>query len=60
MVKRRIEIILEDEEEAFIRWMAKRDRVPYRMELNMIFSTELRALMDLYYDEMKMEVEKDA
>lgn len=55
MVTKRIEVILEDEELALIKWLAKRDGIPFRMELNCIFNTELRALMDLYYEEMRME-----
>lgn len=56
MAIRRPKIILNEKEEQFIRWMAKRDsesgeKVSFEMEMQMIFQTELDALMDLYEGE---------
>lgn len=58
MITRRLEIVLSDTEEDFVRWMAKRDGVSYRMELSMIFNTELSHLMDMYEAEKEMESQK--
>ena len=51
MIKKRINIELSEDEYSFIRWLAKRDRVSEQEELNMIFSTELREVRDLYNEE---------
>ena len=57
MVNHNIKITFTDEEEAFLKWLAKRDRVSVMDELKMIFLTEFRACEDLYMDEMKGEQE---
>ena len=56
MAIRRPKIILNEKEEQFIRWMAKRDsesgeKFTFEREMQMIFQTELDALMDLYEGE---------
>lgn len=58
MVTKRLDVRLYEEELDFIKWMAKRDNLTLKQEMDCIFNTELRALMDLYLDEMKMEAEQ--
>ena len=58
MVTKRLDVRLYEEELDFIKWMAKRDNMTLKQEMDCIFNTELRALMDLYLDEMKMEEEQ--
>ena len=57
MANHNIKITFTDEEEKFLKWLAKRDRVSVMDELKMIFLTEFRACEDLYMDEMKGEQE---
>ena len=54
-MKKRIEVSLEADEIKFIKWMAKRDKVSFQTELQMIFYTELRQCKDLYMEEMEGE-----
>ena len=55
MAKKRIEVVLTDEQVQFINWMSKRDNVTFQEELQMMFYTELRQCEDLYMEEMKGE-----
>lgn len=55
MVKKRISVELSEDEYSFIKWLAKRDKVSEQEELNMIFSTELREVIDLYSEEYENE-----
>ena len=57
MANHNIKITFTDEEEKFLKWLAKRDRVSLMDELKMIFLTEFRTCEDLYMDEMKGEQE---
>lgn len=53
--KHNVKISLSDDDERFISFMAKRDNVSFQEELQMIFYTELRQLIDLYESELKGE-----
>lgn len=53
--KHNVKISLSDDDERFILFMAKRDNVSFQEELQMIFYTELRQLIDLYESELKGE-----
>lgn len=57
MAKHRINIALTDEEEAFLKWFAKRDGISVQDELNRIFSTEFDECIRLYEGEMIKEKE---
>lgn len=48
MAKHRIEIVLDDEEEKFIKWLAKYDNVTVSQELSMLAYTEIRETKELY------------
>ena len=50
-----IEVNLTETDYKFIKWLAKRDNEKYSRELQLIFYTELRAMEDLYLEEMQME-----
>lgn len=50
-----IEVNLTEEEYNFIKWLSKRDDEKYSRELELMFYTELRALQDLYQEEMIAE-----
>ena len=55
MAGHNIHIELNDEQEKFLKAMAKRDRVSVKDELLMMLFTEFRACEDLYSAEMKGE-----
>ena len=55
MVKRRIDVILTDEEVDFIKWLAKRDKVSAGEEMRMLFNLQLREEMELYNEERLLE-----
>lgn len=55
MAGHNIHITLNDEEEKFLKFMAKRDRVSVKDELLMMIYTEFRACQDLYSEEMEGE-----
>lgn len=48
-----IHIELNDEQEQFLKLMAKRDKVSVKEELLMMLDTEFRNCEDLYGDELK-------
>lgn len=57
MAKHRIDVRLDDEEEAFLKWLVKYDneerteeqsKTTAQLEMRSIFYTELRELMELY------------
>ena len=54
-VKKRISVALTEEEYKLVKWFAERDGETEQQELQQIFYTELRALQDLYEEEMKLE-----
>ena len=54
-MKKRIEISLDADEVKFIKWMAKRDKVSFQTELQMMFYTELSQCKNLYMEEMEGE-----
>lgn len=58
MVTKRITVVLDEIDEKFIKWMAKRDNQTFRQELETIFYLQLREDKDLYLEEMRQE-EKD-
>ena len=58
MYRKRIEVILTEEEMHFIRWMAKRDNVTIQRELQQFFEVEFEQCKDLYMDEMRQEESK--
>lgn len=55
MTKHRINIVLTDEEEQFVKWMAERDGVSFQRELYQFFEVEFWNCKELYMDEMKNE-----
>ena len=55
-MNKRINIYLDEEEIAFIKWMAKRDNVSVMREMQMIFQTELDQCRNLYENEMRTEL----
>lgn len=54
-MKKRLDIGLSNDDIEFIKWMAERDNVTFRRELEMIFYVELEHCKELYYEEMIME-----
>lgn len=54
---RKINIYLDEENAAFVEWLAKRDNVKFQEELRMIFWTEFEQLQVLYQDEAQLEAE---
>lgn len=60
MTTRRVEVVLSDSEEEFIKWMAKRDKVSFQQELRMIFFVEMYQCIELYKEEMQNESKRDA
>lgn len=58
--RKRIEVVLTDEEMEFVKWMAKRDNVSIQHELWMFFNVEFEQCKTLYMEEMRFEQsEKD-
>lgn len=61
MIKR-IEIVMTDEELAFVKWMAKKDskdygrKVTLKEEMQMIFSSEISNLMMIYGEQFEEEM----
>lgn len=55
MESKRINVILTDEEVAFIKWLAKRDKVSAGEEMRMLFNLQLREEMELYNEERLLE-----
>lgn len=53
--KKRISVALTEDEYSLVKWFAERDGVTEQRELQQIFYTELRALQDLYLEEMKQD-----
>lgn len=56
-MNKRIEVPLTDDELKFIKWISKRDGVSVQEEMQMIFKTELRALIDLHESDMMEDVD---
>lgn len=54
---KRINIYLTEEEQKFIKWLAKRDNITFQHEMRIIFQLELEHEMELYKEEMMMEKE---
>ena len=57
MANHTVRVTLSDDEEKFIKWLAKRDKVTVQEEMQMCFYTDLRQLQDLYSEEMRVESE---
>ena len=55
-MNRRISIWLDEEDNRFIKWMAKRDNVTYMEELRIIFYTEFEHCKSIYGKEMKEDL----
>ena len=55
MVNRNIKVALHDDEFAFIKWLAKRDKVTITEELKMLFNLQLSEEMALYEAEWRQE-----
>lgn len=55
MESKRINVILTDEGVAFIKWLAKRDKVTAGEEMRMLFNLQLREEMELYDEERLLE-----
>ena len=53
MAGHNIHIELNDDQEKFLKWLAKRDRVSIKDELQMMFYTEFSECEDLFNEEMK-------
>ena len=56
-VRKKITVALNEEEQAFIKWLAKRDGLTEQLELQQIFYTELQQLTDLYLEEMRQDTQ---
>lgn len=54
-INRHIHIVLTEEENGFIKWLAKRDKVTAGEELKMLFNLQLREEMELYNEERLQE-----
>lgn len=54
-VRRNVRVTLSGEDDAFVKWLAKRDRVSYQEELQMLFYTELREMQDFCREEYEGE-----
>ena len=52
---RHIHVFLNEEENDFIKWLAKRDNVTVGEELRMLFYLQLREEMELYNEERLSE-----
>lgn len=52
---RHIHVVLNEEENDFIKWLAKRDNVTVGEELRMLFYLQLREEMELYNEERLSE-----
>lgn len=52
---KRIDVKLTTKEYEFIKWLAKRDNVPFQVELRQLFYLQLTEEMELYEKEMEME-----
>lgn len=57
MANHTVRVTLSDDDEKFVKWLAKRDNVSFQEELRMFFYTELNECIDLYEPEMKGEQE---
>ena len=55
MEKRNIDVILTDEEMAFLKWLANRDGVTIKNEMRCLFNLQLREEMELYNEERLLE-----
>ena len=55
MKRRRIDVVLTNEESKFIKWLAKRDKVSAGEEMRMLFNLQLREEMELYNAERILE-----
>ena len=55
MERRRIDVVLTNEESKFIKWLAKRDKVSAGEEMRMLFNLQLREEMELYNEERLLE-----
>lgn len=53
MALHRVNVVLSDDDEKFVKWLAKRDNVSFQEELRMFFYTELNECIDLYESRMK-------
>lgn len=58
MIKR-VQVFIDDVDDRFLKWMAKKDQVTYHMEMDMIFSTELKRLEQLHFPEFLEEMSKE-
>ena len=56
-LRKKITVALNEEEQAFIKWLAKRDGLTEQLELQQIFYTELQQLQDLYLEEMRQNAQ---
>ena len=52
---RHIEVYLDADDTALIKWLAERDGETFKEEMRQIFWTELDQLRTLYFEEMKQE-----
>lgn len=55
MVNRSMDVILTDEEFAFLKWLAKRDKITVKNEMRCLFNLQLREEMELYNEERLLE-----
>lgn len=56
-VRKKITVALNEEEQSFIKRLAKRDGLTEQLELQQIFYTELQQLEDLYLEEMRQDTQ---
>ncbi len=55
---RHIDVILTDEETAFLKWLAERDGVTFKEEMRMLFELQLSEEFELYNAERLQEIEQ--
>ncbi len=56
MANHRINITLSEEDEKFVKWLAKRDGVSFQRELYQFFDVEFWQCKELYMGEMEQEL----
>ena len=55
MERRRIDVVLTDEEVEFLKWLSARDKATFSDEMRMLFNLQLREEMELYNEERLLE-----
>lgn len=58
LYRKKVEVVLTEEEMDFVKWMAKRDNVTIQQELWMCFNVEFEQCKTLYMEEYKYDREQ--